>query len=107
MTALELAEKELKKAHINLEQATKRRGVTQEELQNLQALVELRTTIVKSLSNNLSENKRIALAKVKDALDFQVMMCNATSTTTCTMPLTHAIFVCHIAEDLLKNGGKL
>ena len=55
----------------------------------------------------MTEDKRGALQKVKDAIDFQVMMCNATNTTQCMIPLTHAIFLCHIIEGLLENGGKL
>lgn len=55
----------------------------------------------------MTEDKRGALEKVKDALDFQVMMCNATNTSQCMIPLTHAIFLCHVIDDLLENGGKL
>ncbi len=55
----------------------------------------------------MTESRREALEKIKDSLEFQVLVCEATNTKSGSIPLSHALYLCNIINELLENNGTL
>jgi hypothetical protein len=51
----------------------------------------------------MTEERREALKKIRDALDFQISVCAATHTTSCAVPLTYVLYLLSMIDMLIDD----